>query len=236
MKGYGSHPVPKGTWSDDTSMTLALVDAISKSGDIVPKDIADNFVAWVEKAKYTATGETFDIGRTCLQAISNYEGGVLAEEAGMDGEYSNGNGTLMRILPLAYYLKSKNLSGKEVYDLVKIVSSITHKHEVSIMGCYIYILFALELLDNKNIYEAYSNITKKDYSYFSEECISRYARILQADISKCSMEDIKSTGYVVDTLEAALWCLLTTNSYKACVIKAINLGNDTDTVGLVQED
>ena len=231
MKGYGSHPVPKGTWSDDTSMTLALIDAINKSGEIVPKDIANNFVDWIEKAKYTATNETFDIGRTCLQAISNFERGVTAEDAGMDGEYSNGNGSLMRILPLVYFCYTKGYCEEQIYECVKIVSSITHKHEVSIMGCYIYVLYGIELLKGKTLEDAYKEIQAKNYSYFSTACIERYNRILNEDISKYDMVDIKSTGYVVDTLEATFWCLLNTTMYKEAVVKSINLGNDTDTVG-----
>ena len=186
---------------------------------------------WVEKAKYTATNETFDIGRTCLQAVVNYERGIPAEEAGMDGEYSNGNGSLMRILPLVYYCYSKGYSEEKIYECVKRVSSITHKHEVSIMGCYIYVLYGIELLKGKTLEDAYKEIQAKNYSYFSTACIERYNRILNEDISKYDMVDIKSTGYVVDTLEATFWCLLNTTMYKEAVVKSINLGNDTDTVG-----
>ena len=140
MLGYGSHNVPKGTWSDDTSMTLGLIDAINKTGNIVPSDIADNFVKWAEKAEFTATGVRFDIGRTCLRAIVNYEKGINPTECGLDDEFSNGNGSLMRILPLIYYCYAKKMNNADIYKVVRDVSSITHRHEISIMGCYIYVL------------------------------------------------------------------------------------------------
>ena len=231
MIGYGSFNVPKGSWSDDTSMTLCLIDAINKSKEIVLEDIADNFVKWVDNGEFTPSGYRFDIGNTCLYAIMNYKNGTKANESGLDNEMSNGNGSLMRIAPLIYYCYAKNQNEEEIYELVKDVSSITHRHEISIMGCYIYVLFGIELLKNINFKEAYIKIKNTDYSMFSNDCISRYNRILENDIDKYTIDEIKSTGYVVDTLEATLWTLFTTNSYDEAIIKAINLGSDTDTVG-----
>ena len=231
MTGYGSHPVPKGTWSDDTSMTLCLIDSINQNGEINPDDIASKFVSWVEETKYTAGNRVFDIGRTCLRAIMDYKNGAKATEAGLDGEMDNGNGSLMRILPLVYYCYSKSMDDEEVYECVKDVSSITHKNEVSIMGCYIYVLFGIELLKGSNLKQAYNTIKEKYYSKFSYNCQNKYERIIDDNIDSYTMDDISSTGYVVDTLEATLWTLLTTYSYDEAIIKAINLGNDTDTVG-----
>ena len=231
MIGYGSHNVPKGTWSDDTSMTLALMDAIPITNHIVPAHISNNFIKWMDNAEYTATGVRFDIGRTCLQAIINCKRGIYPTEAGLDGELNNGNGSLMRILPVAYYCYAKNLDENDIYTAVKSVSSITHKHEISIMGCYIYVLFAIELLNKHSFNEAYFNIKQKDYSMFSDYCQDKYKRILKDEISDYDIDSISSSGYVVDTLEATLWCILTTNDFNSAIIKAINLGNDTDTIG-----
>ena len=233
MLGYGSHDVPKGSWSDDSSMTLATIDAIIKDGCINYNTIATNFLEWMKNAKYTPTDTVFDIGRTCLRAIAKFESNQeIAEKCGGTSEMDNGNGSLMRILPLTYYCFSKNMNEKEIYEIVKNVSSITHGHEISIMGCFIYVMYGIELLSNKNLTQAYKKIKKIKYNtYFSEKTIDRYVRILKKNIKKYSLDEIKSTGFIVDTLEATLWILLNTNSYNQSIIGAINLGNDTDTVG-----
>ena len=233
MLGYGSHNVPKGAWSDDSSMTLATMDAIIKDNDINFDTIANNFLEWVKNAKYTPTDKVFDIGRTCLRAIGRYENKEdIAEKCGGTSEMDNGNGSLMRMLPLIYYCYAKEMNEKEIYEVVKNVSSITHRHEISIMGCFIYVMYGIELLKNKNLVQAYKTVKKiKHDIYFKEETINRYYRILKKNINKYSLEEIKSTGFIVDTLEATIWVLLNTKTFNQAIIGAINLGNDTDTVG-----
>ena len=233
MEGYGSHNVPKGSWSDDTSMTLATIDAIIQEKSINYNVIATNFLEWMKNAKYTANGKVFDIGRTSLTAISKFESKQeIAEKCGGIKELDNGNGSIMRILPLVYYCYSKNMEEKEIYEVVKNVSSITHGHEISIMGCFIYVMYGIELLNNKNLLDAYKIIKKIKYNtYFSKETINKYDRILKHNIKKYALNDIKSTGFVINTLETTLWVLLNTESYNQSIIGSINLGDDTDTIG-----
>ena len=133
----------------------------------------------------------------------------------MDDEWSNGNGPLMRIIPLAFL---PDLADKEIAD----VSAITHAHSRTLYGCIAYIRIAEGLLQGRELKDCI-------LEYVSEE--SAYARCRH--IEELTREDILSTGYVVDTFEVAMWCLLTTNSYKECILKAINLGDDTDTIGAV---
>ena len=233
MKEYGSHDVPKGTWSDDSSMTIATIDSIVKNNNIVYEDIANNFLLWKNEAKFTATNRVFDIGRTCLTAIENFEMHKdVAEKCGEDREFDNGNGSLMRILPITYYCYSKNFQENKIYEVVKNVSSITHRHEISIMGCFMYVLFGIQLLCGKNLQESYEFIKKIEYNnYFSVDTINKYDRILKNNIQEYPLDEIRSSGYVVDTLEATLWVLLNNSSYNDSIITAINLGHDTDTVG-----
>lgn len=233
MKGYGSHDVPKGSWSDDTSMTIATIDAIIADKGINCNTIVQNFLNWLDNDQYTATGTAFDVGRTCLQALIKFSSAQEnAQNCGIASEYANGNGSLMRILPIAYYCKSRNMNEKNIYEIVKNVSSITHKHEISILGCFIYVMYAIELLSNKSLLQSYEKIKEIDYTkYFSEETIDKYSRILKNNIFKYNLEEISSSGYVINTLEAVFWVLLNTNSYNEAIVGAINLGDDTDTVG-----
>lgn len=232
MIGNGTHNVPVGTWSDDTSMTLSTIHSIIETEIIDTNDIASKYLKWFRNAEYTATNETFDIGRTTLQALEKFELNLdNASSCGRNGEYDNGNGSLMRILPIAYYVFYKDIKDtKEIYNMVKSVSSITHAHEISILGCYIYVRFVLELLNGKDKYEAYKNIQNLDYSFFNNETIDKYSRILKDNIQNVDEDNISSAGYVVSTLEATLWLFLNSNDYNTTILKAVNLGEDTDTV------
>lgn len=232
MIGYGIYPVPKGSWSDDTSMTIATIDSIIETKRIDIYNIASKFVEWKKYAKYTPSGNVFDIGGTTRYAISKCEVNILnAVNSGGNTERDNGNGSLMRILPIAYFCYANKYDDDTILETVRIVSSITHSHEISIMGCYIYVKYAIELLNGINKFEAYKKIQNLDYTMFEEDTQNRYRRLLKNDIDTLNIIDIKSSGYVVDTLEATLWTLLNTSSYNSAIIKAINLGSDTDTVG-----
>lgn len=224
---------PAGTWSDDTSMEIATIDSFIEKGTFDYSDIMSKWIEWIEQAKYTANNDTFDVGRTCLRAIRNYSMGKEPLDCGIDGELYNGNGSLMRILPVALYSYYKNLSEIEIINLTNEMSSLTHKHDISKLGCYIYVRYVMYLLDGKDKYEAYHLIKKIDYSSYSDLSIFKYNRILNDDIYKFNISEISSSGYVVDTLECAMWILLNANSYKDTIIASTNIGNDTDTIGAV---
>ena len=229
-----SYAGDKGTWSDDTSMEIATMDSFINCNGWDYDDIMTNFYDWLNNAKYTARGNTFDVGRTCLRAIKSfYDGNTTALESGLSDINSNGNGSLMRILPIAYYSFYKKLPNNDIYELVKNISSLTHRHEISILGCYIYVLYIIKLLQGKDKFSAYNMIRIEDYSMFSDDSLKTYSRILKDDLNKLKVDEIKSSGYVVDTLEASLWVVLKSENYKESIIGAVNLGGDTDTIGAV---
>ena len=236
MLGYGSHDVEAGVYSDDTSMTLATMDSIIKQNGIINyNDIADKFCNWVNNNEYTATNKIFDIGMTTKYALIKYFNNKIdATMCGGTNINENGNGSLMRMLPIALYCFYKNIKDdNEIFTLVKNSSSITHAHDISILGCYIYVRYVISLLETKNKISSYNFIKKLDYSMFIEEVKLEYSRILFSDISTLNINDINSSGYVVDTLEAVFWIILNCSNYNESIIGAINLGGDTDTIGAI---
>lgn len=233
MRGYGAHDVPAGTWSDDTSMSLAALDSLCKAR-VDWDEILSHFCLWLEQARYTATGEVFDAGRTCVHALVRYaRGSCGALSCGERDEYSNGNGSLMRIHPFVLYAHAIGLSEAACISLVHTASALTHAHERSLIACGIYAFVQRALIDDP-CKDAVRRALEKARAYYEGYPeISRYARLFAPDFAQTPRGMIQSTGYVVDTLEAALWSLLTTDDYRACVLKAVNLGGDTDTVAAV---
>lgn len=238
MMGYGTHHVPAGTWSDDTSMAIATLDSLSKGVNY--NDIMLRFESWKVNAAYTATNEVFDMGISTNTAISKFQKGISILECGCDGEHDNGNGSLMRIYPAALYWSypkadddSREVLDKFVFEL----SGLTHSHLRSQLGCGIYTYVLLHLLNKKTkrsvldgLYDAQMHFSK--VAEYSAE-MEHYKRLFDVDFAKTPEELINSSGYVVHSLEAAIWCLLTTDSYSNCVLKAVNLGSDTDTVAAI---
>lgn len=235
MLGYGSYDVPKGVWSDDTSMTLATIDSIIvNKNELNYNDIANKFCEWINNAKYTATNEVFDIGTTTKYSLMRYwNNNIDATKCGGTGISENGNGSLMRMLPIALYCFYNKMEDNDIINIVRNTSSITHAHEISIIGCYMYVKYIIFILSKNNKTESYKLLQKIDYSIFNKDNINLYERIIKDDISKYSLDTIKSTGFVVDTLESALWVILNTENFNEAIIGSVNLGGDTDTIAAI---
>lgn len=234
MRSFGTHHQPEGTWSDDTSLTLCLAESILEGLDL--QNLAHKFIAWKNDNYWTAHGWVFDIGIGTRIAIEQLENGINPEQAGGIGENDNGNGSLMRILPLI--LHTKELPIAERFQITKQVSSLTHGHIRSIIACFYYLEFAKQIIEGKDKFEIYQNL-KTEVSDFLNEIkinpieIEMYHRLLNGTIFELIEEDIQSSGYVVHSLEASIWCLLTTSTYAEAILKAVNLGKDTDTIGAI---
>ncbi len=234
MREFGTHHQPAGTWSDDSTMSFLLVEQLIEGYDI--EGLGKKFCQWYQYNYWTPHGEIFDMGVATRNAMDKLAKGISASESGECDDYSNGNGSLMRILPLANYLQNKSIDQR--FCITTEISSITHSHIRSIIGCFFAVEFMIQLLKKKDKCDAYyetQNIVR-DYLHLinikSSE-IELYNRILFDDIACIPEKDIYSSGYVIHTLEASLWAFLTTNNFKDAVLKAVNLGDDADTIGSI---
>jgi len=232
--GNGTHNQPPGTWSDDSSLTFCLAEALTSNFDL--NAIGNNFMKWLHENFWTARGDVFDIGITTREAINRLSEGERPDLAGAFDVSSNGNGSLMRILPLLFYITDKPIG--ERYKITKQVSAITHGHIRSVISCFYYLEFARQLISQKDKFEIYTNLQTEITKYLNSISINPseiavFNRLLKQDITELQRQDIHSSGYVIHTLEASIWCILTTNNNKDAVLRAVNLGDDTDTTGAV---
>jgi ADP-ribosyl-[dinitrogen reductase] hydrolase len=234
MMGFGTHRQPPGTWSDDSSLTFCLAEALTMPFD--PEVIGRNFLKWYREGYWAAGERHFDIGGATHEAIQRMKNGIPAAQAGGDEEYDNGNGSLMRIAPLVFYLKEK--PAEERFAITKLVSSITHAHIRSVIACFYYMEFCRGLLNAQDKFLIYQKLKEEfakdaDALHLPANEVRHIDRLLNHDICLLGEDEIQSSGYVIDTLEASVWCLLTTGSYSEAVLKAVNLGGDTDTTAAV---
>ena len=235
MRAFGTWRQPAGTWSDDTSLTVATMDSISRKKRIDYNDIVENFLSWYERGEFTANDERFDVGNTTRASILRYSRRILpAIKCGTTDDNTNGNGSLMRILPAILYLFGTR--GKISTDELKIIhniSALTHAHPISKISCGIYALIVAQILSGKNISDAFADGMNDAKTFYGHDTEFQIFSRLNENFAALPEEKIYSGGYVVETLEAALWCLLNTNDFKSLALKVINLGGDTDTAGAV---
>jgi len=233
MIGFGSHGQPAGTWSDDTSLALCSVESLLGGFDV--EDTGKRFVRWLYEGHWTARGDVFDYGTTTAGAIGRIRRGSPAGQAGATDERSNGNGSLMRILPHALYFRSGPV--EQMLDAVHCASAITHAHAISLVACGIYGLIVRNLLAGVEPVPAYKDACEAARpAYEGTEMgdhLKKFDRFLSGTLHLLPEAEIRSGGFVVETLEAAVWSFLTTGSYEAVVLRAVNLGEDTDSTGAV---
>lgn len=233
--GYMCWNQPPGTWSDDSSLTFCLAESLCNGYDL--NDIAQNFVKWYSNGYWGAHHEVFDIGGSTKYSIRRLINGESPYYSGNMMESDNGNGSLMRILPILFYL-TKEADLNQIYKTIKEVSSITHAHFRSVFACFIYIIYALELIKGYDKNLAYTNMQNIVLGYikdkdFNNDEIKLFDRVLKNNIGKYKEIEILSSGYVLHSLEASFWCLMNENSYQKTVLKAVNLGGDTDTTAAI---
>lgn len=260
MRGYGAFNKPEGSWSDDSSLILATIDGLSKSLENHKEDdsslneiidyeiIMKNFSLWLNEGEFTPYGYAYDIGGATMDGIGRYDNGTEPILSGGIGEGDNGNGSLMRILPIAFFIHY--LSQKYSFDedermtAIHNLSSLTHRHRRTQLCCGIYVNIALEFIENHEnecnlaLEELIANgINKSKEYYFNNDDfkgeLHHFNRVFSLNIQNLPRDEIKSGGYTISSLEASIWCLLNNENYKDTVLTAVNLGYDTDTTACI---
>lgn len=233
MRSFGTHHQPAGTWSDDTSLALCLAESLAEKG-IDYADQAQRFIAWKYSAKWTPHGRLFDIGNVTGEAIARLLNGVYPLAAGPDDDRACGNGSLMRILPLAIFLADADPF--ERWRIAADCSRLTHGHPRCLLACAYYVEVAAALVRGESLgdgIESANRLLRHDLERKHPQERDTFARILSPQLGQLPEGEISGSGYVIHCLEASLWCALRAKSYAEGVLAAVNLGDDTDTTGAV---
>jgi ADP-ribosylglycohydrolase len=236
MRGGGTWKLEPGTWSDDASLALCLAESIAERG-FDPEDSGRRSLAWMDEGLWTARGSAFDVGGATRRALGRIRSGLPSVLAGGRGENDNGNGSLMRILPASAWLCLLPESAR--FRGIAAFSAVTHGHQRSILACWLHCLVSGRLMRGDRPREAYAAAMEEARSLIdSLPAAARaeagaYGRVLDGSLPSLPSSAVRGSGYVVHCLEAALWCLATTDSFASCVLAAVNLGEDADTTGAV---
>jgi ADP-ribosyl-[dinitrogen reductase] hydrolase len=223
MLGGGPFNLKPGQWTDDTSMALCLATSIVEKKGHDPLDQMQRYMHWCKDGYMSSTGRCFDIGRTVLEALGNFE--ITGDpNSGPTRENSAGNGSLMRLAPVPMFYapdleKAMFFSGES--------SRTTHGATVAVEACNLFGSILVKALEGKNKSQI---LFDNDVRNITSQKILDISK--GAYISKV-IDQIQGTGYVIESLSAALWSFWNSNSFEEAILKAVNLGNDADTTAAI---
>ena len=229
LVGYGSWNVPAGSWSDDSAMMFITMQHLLNNESI--DQLKQSFCDWAYHGYWTFDNSpAFDVGITTREVIDRWALNGFHELAKTD-EYSNGNGALMRILPVAIWSYTKKMTGQTLFSFVKAYAELTHGHIRSTLCCYHYTMIVHQLLDGQSFTESFQHANSSLMDVLNEyPSETSYFERLSA-LEQLPREQIASSGYVIDTMEAVYWSLFNSSNYYEAVHLAVHLGEDTDTIG-----
>jgi ADP-ribosyl-[dinitrogen reductase] hydrolase len=222
MRAGGYFKLPAGAWTDDTAMALCLAESLIEHPELDPKDLLDRFCLWAEKGVNTSTGVCVGIGQNTLRVLGNYhrKGELVAPET---RQKSDGNGAIMRLAPVAVHHWRRP---SEARRIAQMQSRTTHYSDLSAAACEAAASILSTLIGGADWETASKPIPEEHWP-------DAIRAVSGEDWKGRDRESISSTGFVVHTLEAALWAVDTTSSFAEALLKAVNLGDDADSVGAV---
>ena len=222
MSSGGYFQIPIGAWTDDTAQALCLADSLLEHPDFNARDFLDRLWAWMERGENTSTGVAIGIGQNTLKVMGNYRRTGALEAPRMPGK-SDGNGALMRLAPVACMHWRDQDKARQT---ARAQSRATHHSDLSSASCELLAGILSGLISGKSWEDAIDLLPGGDWPQAVRD-------IAEGQWRNKSVDQISSSGFVVHTLEAAIWSVGTTDSFEAALIRAVNLGDDADTVGAV---
>lgn len=233
MIGGGVFQLNPGQWTDDTSMALCLSKSLLEKGFDL-KDQLEKYLLWRNQGYCSSNGKCFDIGMTVVEALNNYVR-TGNELSGSTDEYSAGNGSIMRLTPVVIYYSAEEDKDNPLFfnllDKSKLSSKTTHQHPSAVDACAL-----LAIILNRGFY----NTNKNNILNFTENMLKEYhindesvRKIALGSYKSKKRSEIKSSGYVIHSLEAALWAFYNTDNFNDGVLLAANLAGDADTIAAI---
>ena len=228
FRGHGTHDQPPGTWSDDGALMLALLDSLLEKG-FDTTDQAQRALAWYRQGRYAVGGNRFDVGGATSRALQRFQRGVTAEEAG-DDPNALGNGSLMRILPLA--LVERDVSTETLVDHAHRASKVTHGAVAAQVPCALYVLICRRLLDGRGdrsgaLAESRAELRRLYESGSFDQSYLRALDELEA------WTDRSGRGLVTDSFWSAWDAFAGADSYAEAIRRAVAYGADSDTTAAI---
>lgn len=228
----GPHSLAAGQWTDDTSLALALADSMKNGWDLDAQ--AKNYCDWMEEGKFAVNGWCFDIGGTTKSALQNYLAGVPILECADPTAAASGNGSIMRLAPVPiffHYLYHTDIHRLAQYGEES--SLVTHASKQCLSACRYMTVILAALIDGVEREEALSPDFPKLQKIHEKNPLHPLIWEVAQGSFRRKNKMIKGSGWVVESLEAALWAFHDAKSFEEAVLKAVNLGDDADTTGAV---
>lgn len=245
MVGGGPFQLDPGQWTDDTSMALclgyALLENYKPESLEWSKEQLDNYVDWYVNGYCSSNGHCFDIGSTTRTALQNYicDGTTMNNKHFLD----SGNGSLMRLAPIPIYYNASSVDEfSELLIAADLSSSTTHASTLCCESCIAFAILLNRAINGRielDGVEPDEEQSKRSLLSFPEKMwegivtSSEVLTIMNGSYKNKERDEIHSTGYVLDSLEAALWCFYTTTNFRDSILLAANLGDDADTVAAI---
>ena len=230
MVGGGPFGLRPGQWTDDTSMALCLAESLVECGGFDAADQMGRYVRWWREGYLSSTGRCFDIGNTVRAALSRFVGDG-DPYAGSTDPHSAGNGSLMRLAPVPMFYAG---DGAEAIAMAAESSRTTHQAQEAVDACRYFaglLVGALHGVDKETLLAP--SYCPVEGLWEREPLAERIARVAAGSFKERNPPDIRGTGYVVESLEAALWAFHHSSDFREGALMAVNLGDDADTTGAI---